>query len=233
MSAREVRRVGAREGYDRWAETYEATDNPVVAMDERIALAVLEPKRGERVLDAGCGTGRHLRALAAAGTRPAGTDFSSGMLAVAKRSVPSVPLARADLQRALPFAAASFDAVLCALVGEHLDDLTTCFSELHRVCHPEGRLVFTVYHPDMAAAGIEANFESDGVEYRLGAERHVAADYEDAARNAGWTGLASSVVLGDEALAEATPSGAKYVDRPLLLVLTAHRRRERERPPAR
>jgi SAM-dependent methyltransferase len=221
VSAREVRRVDAREGYDRWADTYEATDNPVVAMDARVAVPALAPRAGERVLDAGCGTGRHLRTLEAAGCRVTGLDFSSGMLAVARRSCPEVPLVRADLSRELPLRGGAFDAILCALVGEHLGAPAGLFAELFRVCVPGGRLVFTVYHPLLAAAGSEANFESVGIEYRLGAERHETEDYLRAARDAGWRDVAAFEFAGDEALARATPSGAKYLGRPLLLVLTA------------
>ena len=54
---KEVRRVGVREGYDLWAEDYDETANPVVAMDARHTLGALDPRPGERILDAGCGTG--------------------------------------------------------------------------------------------------------------------------------------------------------------------------------
>jgi len=218
-----IERVGPREGYDRWAPTYDATDNPVVGLAQRHAITALAPREGERVLDAGCGTGRHLPALVAAGCRVAGADFSAGMLAVAHGRAPSVPLVRADLQRGLPFAARAFDAVLCALVGEHLTNLEGCFREIARVLVPEGRFAYTVYAPEMAAAGIEANFESGGVEYRLGAERHSEADYLAAM---GASGLRVERVTrhdGDEALAREVPAARKYVGRPLLLVVEAVR----------
>lgn len=217
-----IERVGAREGYDRWAATYDATDNPVVAMDRRHALAALDPRPGERVLDAGCGTGQHLRALAAAGCHVTGVDFSAGMLAVAHTRAPGIGLARADLQNGLPFRAGAFDAVLCALVGEHLADLDACFAELARVLDRGGRLAFTVYAPEMAAAGIEANFTAGGVEYRLGAERHTADDYARTITAAGFSIVSRSLHEGDEALAREAPSARRYVGRPLLLVITAH-----------
>lgn len=220
---RRIERVGAREGYDRWAETYDATDNPVVGMDQRHALAALRPRAGERVLDAGCGTGRHLRGLLAAGCRVTGVDFSAGMLAVARRRAPGVPLARADLQRGLPFAADTFDAVLCALVGEHLSDLAACFGEIARVMGPGARFVFTVYAPELAAAGSEANFEAGGVEYRLGAELHTGEDYVRAMAEAGLGRIRRAAHAGDEALAREVPSAIKYVRRPLLLVIEATR----------
>lgn len=99
---KETRRVGAREGYDLWAETYDETPNPVVTMDARYTLDVLALKPGERILDAGCGTGRHLGPLLRAQSNPVGVDFSCGMLEIARRNYPQVPLALADLQRPLP-----------------------------------------------------------------------------------------------------------------------------------
>ncbi len=223
MSEPRIRRIGPREGYDRWARTYDTTDNPVVAMDQRHALTALAPRAGERVLDAGCGTGRHLRGLVAAGCRVTGVDFSTGMLDVARGRAQRVALVRADLQRGLPFRPGVFDAALCALVGEHLTDLDACFAGLHRALGPGGRLAFTVYAPEMAAAGIEANFTAAGVEYRLGAERHTARDYVRAIEAAGFEIAAREAHAGDEALTRETPSARKYVGRPLLLVITARR----------
>jgi SAM-dependent methyltransferase len=223
MNARDVRRVDARSGYDLWAATYDTTDNPVVAMDQRHALRTLAPRAGERVLDAGCGTGRHLRALLAAGCQVMGADFSGGMLAVARERAPGALLTRADLQGSLPFRDRVFDAVLCALVGEHLTDLPALFRELARVLADGGRMAFTVYHPRMAAAGIEANFERDGVEYRLGAETHTAEDYVRSIRASGFEAPSSEVFSGDEELVATAPSAARHVGRPLLLVLRARR----------
>jgi hypothetical protein len=31
MTKRRIERLGVREGYDRWSETYDATPNPVIA----------------------------------------------------------------------------------------------------------------------------------------------------------------------------------------------------------
>ena len=60
---KKIERVGALEGYDRWSESYDETGNPVVAMDRRHTLSILAPRPLERILDAGCGTGRHFPAL--------------------------------------------------------------------------------------------------------------------------------------------------------------------------
>jgi len=57
---KKTRRVSAHEGYDLWAETYDETPNPVLAMDARHTLDALAPKPDEHVLNGGCGTERHL-----------------------------------------------------------------------------------------------------------------------------------------------------------------------------
>jgi SAM-dependent methyltransferase len=219
VGGKKIRRVGAREGYDRWSVTYDATPNPVVSMDDRCTLIALAPKRGERILDAGCGTGRHFGPLRRAGSEVFGIDFSLGMLRVARRRYPQVPVLLADLQKVLPIANNHFDAVLCSLVGEHLDPLYRVFREMHRILRPSGRLIFSVYHPDMAAAGIEANFREVDVEFRLGAYRHTVKDYLQALQSAGFVDLRHHEWRGDEQLVTAVPQAKKYLNFPILLIL--------------
>lgn len=207
-----------------WAETYDETPNPVVAMDARYTLDVLAPKPGERILDAGCGTGRHLGPLLRARSNPVGVDFSRGMLDIARRNYPDVPLALADLQQPLPFENEHFDAVLCALIGEHLNELPLALEEMHRVLRAGGRLVFSVYHPEMAAAGKEANFERSGVEYRLGAYRYSMADYANLLEDAGFESPVRHEFLGDERLVGSVPSATKLLGFPVLLVFEARKK---------
>ncbi len=216
-----IKQVTAQAGYDLWSETYDETPNPVVALDARHTIAQLAPQAGECVLDAGCGTGRNLPALLDAGAVPTGIDFSTGMLAVAQRKFPQVELHQADLQERFPFADAAFGAALCALSGEHLSDLAAVCGEVFRVLKAGGRFVFSVYHPWLAAAGKEANFEKDGWNYRLGAYTHTTEDYLAALSGAGFVSLAHQEFICDEALAAAIQRAQKYLGKPLLLVITA------------
>jgi len=220
---KKVERPGVRAGYDQWSGTYDQTPNPLVALDRRYTLTLLRPERGERILDAGCGTGANLAALARAGTEPVGFDFSRGMLQVARRALGNVPLAQADLDVGLPVRSAAFDAVLCALVGEHLNAPARFFRDAHGALVPGGRFVFSVFHPEVAAAGSEANFERGGVEYRLGARRHSVADYLTAIEDAGFSRILAHEFRGDDELAAAVPGGGKYLGQPLLLAIDARR----------
>lgn len=222
MSKR-VERPCVREGYDRWSDTYDATLNPLVALDRRFTLAALEPRAGERVLDAGCGTGIHLAALCTARSQAVGLDFSRGMLRVAQRRAPHAALAQADLNRELPVRQRAFDAVLSALVSEHLGDIRRFFAEAFASLRRGGRLVFSAFHPELARAGIEANFERDGTEYRLGAERYTVADYLNHISDAGFRDLEWQEYRGDDRLVEEVPWAIKYRGRPLLLLVRAQR----------
>jgi len=73
----------------------------------------------------------------------------------------------------------------------------------------------------MAAAGIEANFERDGVEYRLGALRHTVADYLNLIDGAGFRGIEVHEFRGDDILVQQVPWASKYRGRPLLLAVEA------------
>lgn len=217
-------RPGPERGYDLWAESYETTPNPIVAMDQRVTLDLLQPRAGEYILDAGCGTGRNLGSILDAGVSAAGFDFSEGMLAVARRRFPDVPFTRGDLHDTpWPFNDGEFNAVLCALVGEHLEELGPVFREILRVLKPGGRLVFSTYHPTLAEAGKEANFQLDGVEYRLGAVAHSLTDFHGAIQQAGFQRISVEEFSGDEDLALTVPAGAQFIGRPVLAVFTAQR----------
>jgi hypothetical protein len=75
----------------------------------------------------------------------------------------------------------------------------------------------------MSAAGIEANFEREGTEYRLGAFHYSVDEHVSLIAKAGFTGVISKEFVGDEALAGSIPSAKKYLGFPLLLILTANR----------
>ena len=70
-----IERVDVRTGYDLCAKIYEERGSALVALDRLHTLRHLKPQPRERILDAGCGTGAHLRDLIALGAHPIGIDF--------------------------------------------------------------------------------------------------------------------------------------------------------------
>lgn len=232
MTTKVRKNVPAREGYDRWAPSYDASPNPVVALDEVMLGELIGDVTGRVVVDAGCGTGRHTVRLARAAAGVIALDFSAEMLARVRaklaaegRQGQDVQLIEHDLRRPLPLDDACADGVVCALVGEHLADLAPVLREFARVTRPGGWLVFSVYHPFLAFLGKEANFvDADtGIEYRLGAVKHLIADYVNAALQAGYTLDVLREYVANDELRDRIPDFERYRGQPLLFVMRGTR----------
>jgi ubiquinone/menaquinone biosynthesis C-methylase UbiE len=98
------------------------------------------------ILDAGCGTGGLIRRLAPLhpGWSWTGLDASPLACGFARTRVPAgVTVVEAGVER-LPFADASFDAVVSADVLYHVDDDVAALREFRRVLRPGGCVVINV-----------------------------------------------------------------------------------------
>ncbi|MEV7521270.1 methyltransferase domain-containing protein [Streptomyces sp. NPDC091371] len=118
------------------------------------AVAEFGLRPGDRVLDAGCGTGRALTALRAAvgpSGKVLGADLTPQMLAAAQRAGRAAEgvLLLADVAR-LPLRDGVLDAVFAAGLIAHLPDPEANLRELARVVRPGGRLA--IFHPIGRAA---------------------------------------------------------------------------------
>jgi 2-polyprenyl-3-methyl-5-hydroxy-6-metoxy-1,4-benzoquinol methylase len=107
---------------------------------------------GTRVLDAGCGGGRHVcEAFRRPGVIVAGVDLKIDdlnqargyLFAMAQENGGVWAVAQANIVK-LPFADGFFDVVVCSEVLEHIDDEKTAAAELLRVLKPGGDLVVSV-----------------------------------------------------------------------------------------
>ena len=106
-------------------------------------------KGAQRVLDAGCGSGRLTVALALTGAEVTGIDTNAGQLAQARsrgdEAGVGLTLLEADLEGRLPFGDASFDAVTSRLALMAVGDPPATLGELCRVLEPGGRLVTVLW----------------------------------------------------------------------------------------
>ncbi|MEO0465819.1 MAG: class I SAM-dependent methyltransferase [Pseudomonadota bacterium] len=112
---------------------------------------------GDRVLDLGCGEGRHLHGLYFhGGLHLNGIDLDEASLQKAKDGFMTLPPREpgdegtVDLSvgdaTALDFPDDTFDAIICSEVLEHLPDYDAALVEIRRILKPDGRLCITVPH---------------------------------------------------------------------------------------
>jgi 2-polyprenyl-6-hydroxyphenyl methylase/3-demethylubiquinone-9 3-methyltransferase len=109
-----------------------------------LARDVGRESAGGRLLDLGCGDGRLLADLAHDGARVVGADRSGLALERARQSHPGMELISLGEDGRLPFKDASFDAVVCLQVLQHVVDLQQLLSEVRRILTPGGSLAIAV-----------------------------------------------------------------------------------------
>ena len=174
MSRREPAPSGAffDDDYRRVLEPFHAESE---ARTETAALReLLGLSQGDRVLDLGCGWGRHLSLLHQAGHDVTGLDLSLPLLRhVHVAGVAGAPVAAGDMLQ-LPFRTASFDVVLnlATSFGLFLDDglAIRALREVRRVLRPRGRLLMEGMHRDDVVAGYAGRDRwelDDGTEVRV------------------------------------------------------------------
>ncbi|WP_049989763.1 class I SAM-dependent methyltransferase, partial [Natrinema salifodinae] len=120
---------------------------------ETIDFDRIAPSPETRVLDVGCGEGRHVHAAALETVAEVvGVDLDPANLAAARADYDEYVAGESDVPVTfcagdalrLPFADGAFDVVCCTEVLEHLPDYESALDELRRVCAPGGTLAVSV-----------------------------------------------------------------------------------------
>ncbi|WP_435007602.1 class I SAM-dependent methyltransferase [Tundrisphaera lichenicola] len=211
--------LSIREGYAAWAPLYDDDGNPLTAIEGSVLRSWFGPIRGRKVLDLGCGTGRHTLPLVEAGAEVVAVDAVPEMMTLARDKLGLAPVhwVLHRLPDPLPFPDATFDLVVLGLVAEHLEDLEAVLSEAARVTVPGGRSVLSALHPERTAGGQRARF----IDPASGERRHITtvhrevADYLGAANRAGWSLIEERTLIVPGELAEVIPRALPYVGKPL------------------
>jgi ubiquinone/menaquinone biosynthesis C-methylase UbiE len=133
--------------YDEIADWYENEFLPATDIEDRIGVrrslgALLGPGAGA-CLEVGCGTGAYAAQVRDLGWTPLGVDISAGMLAYARRRLPT---ARADAS-ALPVRDGSLEAAVAVMVHTDMPDYPAIVREVARVLRPGGVFVHIGVHP--------------------------------------------------------------------------------------
>lgn len=120
------------------AELYEARHSFVWHFGEA-ALAMLDPKRGERILDLGCGPGHLTHKIAERGAAVTGVDASPEMIALARRNYPDLSFVLEDAAR-MQFSE-EFDAVFSNAALHWMLEARAVAGAFARALRPGGRFV--------------------------------------------------------------------------------------------
>jgi SAM-dependent methyltransferase len=149
-----------------------------------VDLERLDIRPGDRLLDAGCGEGRHCFGALERGARVVGLDLDLPSLRAAAGGLRERGRERGRLGAMLqgntfqlPFPDGAFDRVICSEVMEHVHDYRAAARELARVTRPGGTLAVTI--PTATSEHLylrlgDDYFESPGGHIRIFRPRQLA-----------------------------------------------------------
>lgn len=151
-----------------WAGRAAAYDRSFALLCAHPADALLDAARvaaKTRLLDVGTGSGTVAALAAGRGALVTAVDAEPSMVDLTRSRVPGAEVTTARLPR-LPFADASFDAVVGNFVVNHVGDPLAAVAEMIRLVRPGGRVAVTIWPapapPAQALWG--AIFDAAGVE---------------------------------------------------------------------
>lgn len=147
-------RAHVRATYERIAASFASTRRTPWPEVERFAESL---PAGARVLDLGCGSGRHARVLRDRGCDVVAVDFSRRLLELGRNALAprNVAWIEADAVR-LPFRDESVDAAVGVAVLHHLptpDDRRAALEEIRRLLVPGGPAFLSVWDREQPRFG--------------------------------------------------------------------------------
>src|SRR5581483_6451795 len=129
-------------------------------------IELLAPRAGERILDAGCGTGQLTAEIAKAGAQVLGIDNSAAMIEQARTNFPELSFAQSDV-RSIELLE-EFDGVFSNAVLHWVKEADEAAEALSRALKPGGRLVVEFGGHGNTQALLDALFAAQD---KLGRER--------------------------------------------------------------
>ncbi|MDH3381809.1 MAG: class I SAM-dependent methyltransferase [Flavobacteriaceae bacterium] len=176
--------MSVKKAYKSWSEIYDQNENKTRDLDLLATQTVLKNISFDVVVEIGCGTGKNTKWLADKAKNIIALDFSSEMLAIARKKVlhNHVKFMEADISKEWSLESEFADLVNCNLVLEHLKDLSNVFNEAHRVLKQNGHFFISEIHPMKRFIGSQAKFENTLVESHL----HHLSEYLKAGEKLGF-----------------------------------------------
>jgi ubiquinone/menaquinone biosynthesis C-methylase UbiE len=147
------------------------------------AIKFLKQNNARRVLDLGCGTGRHTIILVNEGFDTYGCDSSEKGLEIASGVIKEAKFKQCDMT-SLPYEDGFFNGIICNFVIQHgrTSDIRKAVSEMYRVLRQGGILYLTVISTDhpksLTGEEIEPNTRINTVDIDGDIPHHFFAEKE-------------------------------------------------------
>ncbi len=183
-------RIEEHNSYQRWyfgqriKPTMVPGRTPYILRHVREALSAGGLGPGSRVLEVGCGMGRHAFIMADMGLRVEGIELSPFLIEQFRRfdgGRYDIPVHQADIHSLPQQLHSRFDAVVGFFVLHHILDLPLAFAQMARALVPGGRVVFVEPNPYNPLFYLQI-FLTPGMSWR--AERGIAGLTKGALRRA-------------------------------------------------
>jgi SAM-dependent methyltransferase len=124
--------------HDRLAKTYHNAFSAVTNRAIEPLLDAAQVREGTRLLDVASGPGKLAGSAAERGALVVGTEIAPSMVVLARTLYPTLDFREASAED-LPFAASSFDSVICSFGIGHFSKPDRVLLEFVRVLVPKGR----------------------------------------------------------------------------------------------
>lgn len=206
--------------YDQWASEYDAMPNSTIEIDEVNFPKLWAGLPPSRVLEIGCGTGRHTKKLARVGHNILAIDQSAQMLEIAKaQNFSDVEFINGDIF-ALELPKADFDFAIMSLVLEHLPNLVKVFEIIFDTVKSGGSFYLSEIHPNRMQNGSGARFidKQTQEEVRMVSFIHSIDEIRTAAQNAGFFIVSETECVARRDFSAQNPAWEKYIDMPMTIM---------------
>ncbi|MFQ6065118.1 MAG: class I SAM-dependent methyltransferase [Candidatus Bathyarchaeia archaeon] len=146
--------------------------------------SMLKKRKAEKVLDLGCGAGRHVIYLAETGFETHGADISETGLRLTKKKLRSrrleAQIVKCDM-KSMPYIPSCFDAVVCVQTIYHqkLKGIQETLSEIHRILKKKGLLLANFHSKRSSRHGKGMEVEESTFMEEKGPEKGVLHHFVD------------------------------------------------------
>ncbi len=157
-----VRRLSSRDAYRLWSSFYDdQPDNVVLFLEEKLfsEMILKADPENRKVLDIGCGTGRHWNEIS--DKKPVqltGVDNSEEMLNRLIEKFPGADVSVLENNLLDKFDDRSFDLIISTLTIGHIKEIENYFREWDRVLIHQGEIIITDFHPEAFSIGMKRSF---------------------------------------------------------------------------